>query len=327
MGQQMLPPQYGMMIPPGGPGGFHPSIAPMQQYPNQQGGAGRNNNKRGALNANTNRAGRGGRVSSLNPRNQSPNNQSPYGSGITSPIMGNQQLYQPTGYPAPLPPNFYYDPNQAQASQYNPQFEPTSAGAFNNGMPTYYPAPMMYPPTLGPDGNYYPGSPAQQAAMLPPQTRQPQQVPPPPRSVAHSEASQPDSPMPQPAMQGGAPIFQPTTAGYPMSMPMPNGAIPMPFTSPYPQNAAMPFSPPQMPPQHIQLPPQSTSGQVQQGQATSGTTQTLPTYARPSPLYDYSFIVFPPDGTAFWVLGQIEFYFSADNLVRDLFLRQSVRHP
>jgi hypothetical protein len=49
-------------------------------------------------------------------------------------------------------------------------------------------------------------------------------------------------------------------------------------------------------------------------------------YERPAPLYDYSFYPFPNDGgTAFFVLGQIEFYFSKDNLARDSWVRQKVR--
>lgn len=48
-------------------------------------------------------------------------------------------------------------------------------------------------------------------------------------------------------------------------------------------------------------------------------------YERPAPFYDYSFYPFPNDGgTAFYVLGQIEFYFSKDNLVRDTWMRNNV---
>lgn len=48
-------------------------------------------------------------------------------------------------------------------------------------------------------------------------------------------------------------------------------------------------------------------------------------FERPAPLYDYSGYPFPNDGgTAFFVLGQIEFYFSSDSLARDSWMRQRV---
>jgi len=348
----MLPPppsQFGMMPSAPGQMPFHPSIAPMPHYTGQPG-----RGKRGGLNGNAGRgggrAGNGGngRVSNFNPnRNQSPN---AYGQGTTSPIMGHQNLYQQgQGYPGALPPHFYFDPSQAQ-SQFNPQFDGSVPGSFNNGMQAYYP-PFMYPPPPLPHGNaeglyFHPGgSPAQQPATLPShgqQNRQTQQgFPPPPRSAAPSEASQisqPESSMPVPQqgmMHGGAPVFQPVPSGYPPQS-GPNGAIPsnMPFGSPPPQmNAIPPFSPPQLPHQALGGQPQQQNRATKTPQQHSGMPQPQhgmimqqpPTYARPSPLYDYSFIMFPPDGIAFWVLGQIEFYFSADNLVRDTFLRQSVR--
>lgn len=65
-----------------------------------------------------------------------------------------------------------------------------------------------------------------------------------------------------------------------------------------------------------------TQSQFTNGNAAS--VQSPVTFARPAPLYDYSHIAFPPDGAAFWVLGQLEYYFSPDNLIRDPFLRNSV---
>ena len=78
---------------------------------------------------------------------------------------------------------------------------------------------------------------------------------------------------------------------------------------PYPQNGSAfnPYTPPQMSFYH-------TPEQMQQQM-----------YERPAPLFDYSFYAFPNDGgSAFYVLGQIEFYFSKDNLVRDSWMRQKV---
>ena len=83
----------------------------------------------------------------------------------------------------------------------------------------------------------------------------------------------------------------------------------LPFT---PNGSAFnPYAPPPMPYQ----PYPQENAQFQQQM-----------YERPAPLYDYSFYPFPNDGgTAFFVLGQIEFYFSKDNLARDSWVRQNVR--
>lgn len=44
------------------------------------------------------------------------------------------------------------------------------------------------------------------------------------------------------------------------------------------------------------------------------------------PVYAYAPVVMTPEEeTKYWLLGQIEYYFSVDNLCRDMFLRQKVR--
>lgn len=143
-----------------------------------------------------------------------------------------------------------------------------------------------------------------------------------------------------PQLHGHSPHFQANIAtGSPHGTPqMQSSALPQASSShagsPQLQSQLLGFG--QGPGMEItQIAPWATPPMYQQAYSSAGSPdiglnlqtpqQHVPgQIARPPPLFNYDHFPFPPDGTAFWVLGQMEYYLSPDNLSRDPFLRSSV---
>ena len=128
------------------------------------------------------------------------------------------------------------------------------------------------------------------------------------------------------------PIYGPMAAGpYFIPPPVPTDQQLGPNIAGNNSNSSQPGSPPQQP-QMLPFPPPGAPVQFAEmglhpyNPYLQGFDSPQPFISRPSPLFNYESVAFPPDGTAYWVLGQIEFYLSPDNLVKDVFLRQSVRY-
>lgn len=202
--------------------------------------------------------------------------------------------------------------NGAQAPQPYEQY-PMQNGfyydhAFQGGMP-FYPDPNMqgfYAPVGVPQGQYMFGG---EHMVHPPQ---PYFMGPPSFNPAgtngfaetRSDGSQMGSPPAGEPMELSGQHMQPfaidasAQMNAPHSMPDSQG-----FFVPYAGSAPIPaFAP-------------ATQGSV-------GTNSAF--FGRPAPLFNYDSYRFPPDGVAFWVLGQLEFYMSPDNLAKDVFLRQNM---